>query len=135
MIPSIPWIPWIPKTLTPLQFNERLEYLGLLISSEHIIAVDCWYPWNSFKSLEFLIFCKTLRILKCSKRLELLDFSFFLQNYHGSQSPEMLLSAFRCFEGLESLKGLEFPKRLKGLESVEGFECLECLEGLKYFEG
>jgi hypothetical protein len=21
----IPWIPWIPKTLTPLQFNERLE--------------------------------------------------------------------------------------------------------------
>jgi hypothetical protein len=33
--------------LTPLQFNERLEYLGLLISSEHIIAIDCWYPWNS----------------------------------------------------------------------------------------
>ncbi len=47
-IPYIPWIPWIPKTLTPLQFNERLEFLGLLISSEHIIALDCWYPWNSW---------------------------------------------------------------------------------------
>ncbi len=40
-IPYIPWIPWIPKTLTPLQFNERLEFLGLLISSERIIAADC----------------------------------------------------------------------------------------------
>ncbi len=48
-IPSIAWIPWIPKTLAPLHFTERVEFLGLLISSEHIIALDCWYPWNPWR--------------------------------------------------------------------------------------
>jgi hypothetical protein len=103
----IPPIPWIPKTLKPLQFNERLVYLGLLISSEQIIAVDCWYPWNSSKSLEFLVFCKTLRFLKCSDRLESW-ISVFFQNYHGSRSLEMPQTAFKCYEGLESLECLEF---------------------------
>ncbi len=42
-----------------------------------------------------------------------LGFLVYFQNYHGSQSLEMLLSAFKCFEGLES---------------YEVFECLDELE-------
>ncbi len=123
-IPSIPWIPWIPKTLTPLQFNERLDFLGLLISSEHIIAVDCWYPWNSSKSSEFLICSKTLRFLKCTKRLEVLDFSFFSETITDRNRWKCI----ECFQMLRRIGILGIRERLGILGRLGIFGRLGTLE-------
>ncbi len=109
--------------MTPLNFKERLEFLGLLIFSEHLIAVDCWYPGNSGKYLKCLVWRKTLVFPNAATDWKSWISRFFLILSRISIAG----TALGCLEGLESFESLvgmeclDSSAVMQGLESLEGF--------------